>query len=122
MSSSAIHIPIDPARPVSFGCRIERFRNAILMINRLGWRPAIHITGDRTLDVVLDAYESADRERSIRDRRWIVEHIPLVHADQMQRMKRLGIAVSAQFQPHAGADGNGETPRPRAPGARPAHA
>lgn len=83
---------------------IERFRQAILMINRLGWRPAIHITGDRTLDVVLDAYEAADRERSIRDRRWIVEHIPIVHADQMQRMKRLGVVVSAQFQPHMNAE------------------
>ncbi len=81
----------------------ERFRQAILAMNRLGWRPAIHITGDRTLDLVLDAYEAADRERSIRDRRWIVEHIPLVHRDQMERMKRLGIVVSAQFQPHAGA-------------------
>ena len=82
----------------------ERFKAAVLTINRLGWRPAIHITGDRTLDLVLDAYEAADRERSIRDRRWIVEHIPLVHPDQIQRMKRLGVVVSAQFQPYAGAD------------------
>jgi predicted amidohydrolase YtcJ len=78
-----------------------RFREAILTINRYGWRPAIHITGDRTLDLVLDAYEAADRERSIGDRRWIVEHIPFVHPDQMQRMKRLGVVVSAQFQPYA---------------------
>jgi predicted amidohydrolase YtcJ len=78
---------------------VERFREAIRMINRLGWRPAIHITGDRTLDIVLDAYEAADRDRSIRDRRWIVEHIPVVHADQIRRMKQLGVLVSAQFQP-----------------------
>jgi predicted amidohydrolase YtcJ len=83
----------------------ERFRQAILTINRLGWRPAIHITGDRTLDLVLDAYEAADRERSIRDRRWIVEHIPLVHPDQIERLKRLGVGVSAQFQPYAGGEG-----------------
>lgn len=82
----------------------ETFRQAILTINRYGWRPAIHITGDRTLDLVLDAYEAADRERSIRDRRWIVEHIPLVHADQIARLKRLGVGVSAQFQPYAGAE------------------
>jgi predicted amidohydrolase YtcJ len=81
-----------------------RFREAILTMNRYGWRPAIHITGDRTLDMVLDAYEAADREHSIRDRRWIVEHIPLVHPDQMQRMKRLGVVVSAQFQPYASAE------------------
>ena len=81
----------------------ERFREAILTMNKYGWRPAIHTSGDRTLDVVLDAYEAADRQRSIRDRRWIVEHIPLVHRDQMERIKRLGVVVSAQFQPYAGA-------------------
>jgi predicted amidohydrolase YtcJ len=83
----------------------ERFTQAILAINRHGWRPAIHVTGDRTLDVVLDAYEAADRERSIKDRRWVVEHIPIVQPDQIARMKRLGVVVSAQFQPYAGADG-----------------
>lgn len=83
----------------------ERFLNGILAINRYGWRPSIHITGDRTLDIVLDAYEAADAQRSIKDRRWVVEHVPLVHADQIERMKRLGVVVSAQFQPYAGADG-----------------
>lgn len=82
----------------------DTFRKGILTINRYGWRPSIHITGDRTLDLVLDAYEAADRERSIKDRRWIVEHIPVVHPDQMQRLKRLGVVVSAQFQPYAGAE------------------
>lgn len=79
----------------------SRFRQGILTMNRYGWRPAIHITGDRTLDIVLDAYEAADRERSIVGRRWVVEHIPLVHPEQMRRMKRLGVVVSAQFQPYS---------------------
>ena len=82
---------------------VERFRQSMLAINRAGWRPSIHITGDRTLDVVLDAYEAADRDHSIKDRRWVVEHIPLVHPDQMDRMKRLGVVVSAQFQPYGSA-------------------
>lgn len=83
----------------------EKFRQAILLINRYGWRPSIHVNGDKTLDMVLDAYEAADRERSIRDKRWVVEHIPLVHPDQMDRMKRLGVVVSAQIQPYRGARG-----------------
>ena len=82
----------------------EKFREAILVMNRHGWRPAIHVNGDKTLDLVLDAYEMADRERSIRDRRWIVEHIPLVRPDQIDRISRLGVLVSAQFQPYAGAE------------------
>ncbi|MBI3934767.1 MAG: amidohydrolase [Acidobacteria bacterium] len=83
----------------------EKFAEAIRVMNRYDWRPSPHIDGDKTLDMVLDAYEAADRERSIRDRRWIVEHIALVQPDQMDRMKRLGVMVSAQIQPYRGARG-----------------
>jgi hypothetical protein len=83
----------------------DQIRQAMIAINRYGWRPAIHITGDATLDHVLDAYEAADKERSIRDRRWIVEHIPYVQPDQMERLARLGVLVSAQLQGYAGTSG-----------------
>jgi len=79
----------------------QDFIQAIRTINHYGWRPSIHVMGDKTLDLVLDAYEQADKDRSIKSRRWIVEHIPLVHKDQMQRMKQLGVMVSAQFQPYS---------------------
>lgn len=82
----------------------DKYRQAILLMNRMGWRPAPHINSDGALDQVLDAYEAADRERSIRDRRWIVEHIPLVHPDQMERMRQLGVMVSAQIHPYRGAE------------------
>ena len=82
----------------------EQLRQAMLTINRYGWRPAIHIMGDATLDAVLDAYEAANAESPLRDKRWIVEHIPLVHPDQMERMARLGVLVSAQIQPYNGAE------------------
>lgn len=83
----------------------EQVKTAMLAVNRHGWRPAIHISGDKALDAVLDAYEAANAERSIVDRRWVVEHIPMVQPDQMDRMKRLGVVVSAQFQPYRGYDG-----------------
>jgi predicted amidohydrolase YtcJ len=91
---------IEPDQP---NLPLEKYRQAILLINRAGWRASPHVEGDRTLDLVLDAYEAADRERSIRDQRWIVEHAAMVHPDQMERMKRLGVAVSAQIQPYRGA-------------------
>ena len=81
-----------------------QLRQAMLTINRYGWRPSIHVMGDAALDAVLDAYEAADAEKSIRDKRWVVEHIPLVHPDQMERMARLGVVVSAQIQPYFSAD------------------
>lgn len=78
----------------------ELLREATLAMNKYGWRPAIHIYGDKSLDTVLEAYEAADRQESIRDKRWVVEHIPIVHTDQIERMERLGVLVSAQFQPY----------------------
>jgi predicted amidohydrolase YtcJ len=78
----------------------ENFKQAILTMNRYGWRPTVHAQGDRTLDLVLDAYEAANRERSILDRRWIVEHVPLIHPEQMDRIKQLGVMISAQYQPY----------------------
>jgi predicted amidohydrolase YtcJ len=76
----------------------EQMRQAALTMNRYGWRPAPHTIGDRTLDYLLDAYAAADAESSIRDKRWIVEHVPFVQADQMDRMAKLGVLISANIQ------------------------
>ncbi len=78
----------------------DTLRQAMLVIHRFGWRPAIHIMGDKALDLVLDAYEAADRVSPIRPRRWVVEHVPLVQPDQMARIAKLGVLVSAQIQPN----------------------
>ncbi len=94
-------------RPGKGAMRItpEQLRQAMITINRYGWRPALHISGDAALDAVLDAFEAANAASSIRDKRWVVEHIPLVHPEQMERMARLGVVVSAQIQPYGGIEG-----------------
>ena len=54
------------------------------------------------MDLVLEAYEAADKESPIRDKRWTVEHATHVQPDQMERLKKLGVLVSAQIQPYRG--------------------
>ncbi len=76
----------------------------ILAMNRLGWRPAPHVyadpargTGpDEATNDTLDAYEAADRENPIKDKRWYVEHVPFATPEQMDRMAKLGLVVSIQ--------------------------
>jgi predicted amidohydrolase YtcJ len=80
----------------------DEMKQAMRIINRYGWRPAPHIFGDKTLDYVLDAYAAAETEGSIQDKRWIVEHIPFVQADQMDRMAKMGVLVSANIQGYNG--------------------
>jgi predicted amidohydrolase YtcJ len=83
------------------------FLESVLLLNRHGWRPSPHLC-DRgcgrpgeyeSIDLALDAYEAADQESSIRNKRWALEHVPTVQPSQMERMARLGVVVSAQFQP-----------------------
>jgi hypothetical protein len=68
----------------------------VLELNRQGWRVATHAVGDAAVDQVLAAYESADKERSIRDRRWAIEHLFIGRPDHYPRIRALGVVVSAQ--------------------------
>jgi predicted amidohydrolase YtcJ len=90
------HANRGPASRITAGA----LRDAMLTMHRYGWRPAIHVVGDKALDMVLDAYEAADRAGTIRGRRWVVEHAEVVQPDQMERLARLGVLVSAQIQPY----------------------
>ncbi|HWW46642.1 MAG TPA: amidohydrolase [Xanthobacteraceae bacterium] len=74
----------------------DRLNQLVAIANRYGWRVGTHAVGDAAIDKVLDAYAYADKEKSIRDRRFIVIHGSLMHADQMKRAKALGVRVDAQ--------------------------
>ena len=48
------------------------------------------------MDLVLDAYEAADRDESIAGQRWTIEHAFIGRADHLPRLKKLDVAISAQ--------------------------
>jgi predicted amidohydrolase YtcJ len=50
----------------------------------------------------LQAYEAADRESPIRDKRWVVEHIPNVTPPLMERLAKLGVIVSTNMAGYGG--------------------
>ncbi len=64
--------------------------------NELGWQMTAHVTGGGSLDVLLDAYEAADRERSIRDRRFTVTHGNFPDERAIARAKKLGVVFDCQ--------------------------
>ncbi|HEV2665998.1 MAG TPA: amidohydrolase [Blastocatellia bacterium] len=64
--------------------------------NDLGWQMTAHVTGGGSLDVLLDAYEAADREHSIRDRRFTVTHGNFPDAQAIARAKKLGVVFDCQ--------------------------
>lgn len=81
------------------GATPENVRRLIALVDEYGWRPSIHVWGDKALDVALDAYQAAaEQQGPIRDQRWTIEHALLIDPDQIQRIRNLGVLVSAQAQ------------------------
>jgi predicted amidohydrolase YtcJ len=74
----------------------ERYMAIVSEVNKRGWRVATHAVGDAAIDLVLASYERANREHTIVARRWSIEHAFIGRADQLPRMKSLGVAISAQ--------------------------
>jgi predicted amidohydrolase YtcJ len=74
----------------------ERLNKLVAICNRYNWRVGIHCVGDAAIDKVLDAYEYANREKSIVDRRFILIHASLMQPDQMEKAKKLGVRVDLQ--------------------------
>ena len=59
-----------------------------------GHHIAIHANGDQAIEDLLDAYEAAQDEFGKRDVRWRIEHAQMTTADQLVRMKDLGVSPS----------------------------
>lgn len=74
----------------------ERFFAIVRDLNRRDWRVATHAVGDAAIDLVLNAYDKANAERSIVSRRWSIEHAFIGRKDHLPRMRALGLAISAQ--------------------------
>ena len=74
----------------------ERYKSVVSALNRRGWRVATHAVGDAAIDLVLDAYEAADKESPIAGKRWSIEHAFIPRPEHFPRMRRLGLVISAQ--------------------------
>jgi predicted amidohydrolase YtcJ len=82
----------------------QEFTALVEKENRMGWRPAPHVSADVTrrisyddvTETTLDAYSSADSQSALRGKRWYMEHVPFATQLQIARMRSLGLIVSTQ--------------------------
>ena len=72
------------------------YTEVVRELNRQGWHVITHAVGDAAMDEVLDAYAAADKDASIKGKRWSVEHAFVSRPEQVARLKELDVAVSAQ--------------------------
>jgi predicted amidohydrolase YtcJ len=74
----------------------DAYTDVVRELNHAGWHVITHAVGDAGLDEVLDAYSAADKDSSIKGKRWSVEHAFVSRPEQVVRLKQLDVAVSAQ--------------------------
>jgi hypothetical protein len=77
----------------------DEMKAAAIEIDRRGLQIAVHAIGDGAVRAVLDGYEAAQQANGRRDSRHRVEHIEVIHPDDIGRFKELGVIASMQ-PPH----------------------
>ncbi|MCU4162031.1 amidohydrolase family protein [Acidiphilium sp. AL] len=73
--------------PEEIGTIIDRYASE-------GWQIAVHVQGDRTFDVVLDAFEAAITRYDLKDHRFRIEHCALPRPEHIARAVKLGVTFS----------------------------
>jgi predicted amidohydrolase YtcJ len=77
----------------------DTFRAVAVEADRRGLQIAVHAIGDGAVRAVLDGYEAARQENGARDSRHRIEHIEVVHPQDIARFADLGVIASMQ-PPH----------------------
>jgi hypothetical protein len=77
----------------------EAMKAAAIEIDRRGLQIAVHAIGDGAVRAVLDGYEAARKANGPRDSRHRVEHVEVVHPDDIPRFAELG-AIASMQPPH----------------------
>ena len=72
------------------------YKQNVRLANKYGWRIGTHAVGDAAINLVLDGYEGASNDDSIKNKRFILIHGSLITPDQIVRAKKLGVRVDAQ--------------------------
>jgi predicted amidohydrolase YtcJ len=77
----------------------DRFNAIATEIDRRGLQIAVQAIGDGAVRTTIDGYQAAQTANGRRDSRHRIEHIELIHRDDIPRLSKLGITASLQ-PPH----------------------
>lgn len=74
----------------------DHFVACAVEADRLGFQIAVHAIGDAGVRRTIDAYEAAQQANGARDSRHRIEHLEVMHTDDIPRLAELGIVASIQ--------------------------
>ena len=82
----------------NFGSTSAPFAEAYLQIAERGWSLRQHSISSGENEAHISGFESVNATVSIADLRWAVEHVFVINADHMNRLKEVGAGVTVQDQ------------------------
>ncbi|HYM12315.1 MAG TPA: amidohydrolase [Bryobacterales bacterium] len=74
----------------------ENIMQMAKLTDQLNWQMTAHTTGGGSSDILMDAYEAANREKPIRDLRFTMTHVNFPNRSLIERAKRLGVLFDMQ--------------------------
>lgn len=86
-------------KPESCGSTVyseEVLRDWVLAADKEGFQIRFHTIGDGAVQLGLDLFEEAQKINGIRDSRHALEHIEVIHPEDIVRFERLGVIPSIQ--------------------------
>lgn len=87
-----LHLPHNHLAGLNYGP--EAFTAMIDKYHMLGMQIAIHVQGERAIDLALEAIKTAIKKTPREDHRHRMEHNALITKDQLARAHRLGVTTS----------------------------
>lgn len=75
---------------------LEHFTRMASLCDKMGLQIFVHCCGDGAVRRTLDGYEAAQRSNGRRDSRHRIEHIEVIHPDDIPRFNELGVLPSMQ--------------------------
>ncbi len=102
-----------PGHPGNKGAPLytpEEMNAVVARADAHGLQISTHAIGDGGVRTTIDAYENAARKNGTRDSRHRIEHIELIHPDDIPRLAQLGIVASIQPIAGVGVPGNAHEP------------
>ncbi|HBZ11815.1 MAG TPA: amidohydrolase [Bacillus bacterium] len=74
----------------------ETYYKWVTEADKEGFAIRFHAIGDGAIRMALDAFEEAQIKNGIRDSRHAIEHVEVIHPDDIERFNELGVIVSMQ--------------------------
>ena len=86
----------DPGYRGHLRIRPDNLVAVVRLAARMGWQVTAHTTGGGSTDILLDAYESVDREIPLEGRRFTLTHANFLSGEAIRRAARLGVVADMQ--------------------------